>query len=144
MIEVKDLSAYVDSKKILDAINLYVNKGEVVGIMGPNGSGKSTLVNVIMGNPAYTVEGSIIFEGEDITSLPSHIRARKGIFLSFQAPVAIDGLTLLNFLRAAYRNIHGETMKLKDFREMVVKNSNKIGFDQGFLGRGLNEGLSGG
>lgn len=144
MMDIRNLSVYAGERRILESINISVKRGEVVGIMGPNGSGKSTLVNAIMGNPVYGIEGEILFEGENITQLPAHIRARKGIFLSFQAPVSVDGLTLLNFLRTAYRNIYGSGMKLKEFRTMVLENARSIGFDEEFLGRGLNEGLSGG
>src|SRR5205809_6663513 len=99
-LEIRNLSVAVDGKPILKGVSLTVNKGEVHALMGPNGSGKSTLSNALMGHPKYTITtGKVLYQGEDITSLKTYERAKKGIFLAFQYPTAIPGVTVANFLR---------------------------------------------
>src|SRR5947199_6418719 len=110
-LEIRDLTVQVEEKVILKGANLTLNKGEVHALMGPNGSGKSTLANVLMGRPSYTVtSGSVHFGGEDVTRLPADKRAQRGLFLAFQYPTEIPGVSVVNFLRSAYNAVHGEGM----------------------------------
>ena len=118
LLEIKDLHAGVEDKEILKGLSLSVGKGEVHVILGPNGSGKSTLMNIIMGHPKYTVtSGSMTFEGEDMTEMKTFERSRKGLFLSFQTPEEIPGITVENMLRTAKQAITGEKVKLLPFRK---------------------------
>ena len=110
-LEIKDLYVNVEKEEILKGINLEIDLGKVHTLMGPNGSGKSTLANVLMGNPKYEVtKGEIILDGEDITELSADERAKKGLFLSFQYPSEITGVTMTNFLRTAYNSIKKEKL----------------------------------
>ena len=149
MLKIKNLHASVDEKSILKGINLEVNAGEVHAIMGPNGSGKSTLATVIAGKEEYEIDkGGIIFEGEDLHELAPEERAHKGIFLSFQYPVEIPGVTVTNFMKTAIN----ETRKAKGLEEMpanemlklIREKSELLEIDRKFLSRSLNEGFSGG
>jgi len=149
MLKIKDLHASVDDKSILKGINLEVNAGEVHAIMGPNGSGKSTLATVIAGKEEYEIEkGEIVFEGEDLHELAPEERAHKGIFLSFQYPVEIPGVSVTNFMKTAIN----ETRKAKGLEEMpanemlklIREKSELLEIDRKFLSRSLNEGFSGG
>ncbi|HPF97371.1 MAG TPA: Fe-S cluster assembly ATPase SufC [Mangrovimonas sp.] len=149
MLKIKDLHASVDDKSILKGINLEVNAGEVHAIMGPNGSGKSTLATVIAGKEDYEIEkGEIEFEGEDLHELAPEERAHKGIFLSFQYPVEIPGVSVTNFMKTAIN----ETRKAKGLEEMpanemlklIREKSELLEIDRKFLSRSLNEGFSGG
>lgn len=149
MLKIKDLHASVDEKSILKGINLEVNAGEVHAIMGPNGSGKSTLATVIAGKEDYEIEkGEIEFEGEDLHELAPEERAHKGIFLSFQYPVEIPGVSVTNFMKTAIN----ETRKAKGLEEMpanemlklIREKSELLEIDRKFLSRSLNEGFSGG
>ena len=149
MLKIKNLHASVDEKSILKDINLEVNAGEVHAIMGPNGSGKSTLATVIAGKEEYEIDkGGIIFEGEDLHELAPEERAHKGIFLSFQYPVEIPGVTVTNFMKTAIN----ETRKAKGLEEMpanemlklIREKSELLEIDRKFLSRSLNEGFSGG
>lgn len=150
-LEVKNLQNRVGDLEILKGINLKAKSGEVHCIMGPNGSGKSTLVNTIMGHPAYEVtEGEVLFDGEELLELESYERARKGLFLAFQYPKEISGVTMLNFLTAAY-NAHllakdPEARPLKSFRfkRMILPEMEKLKIKPEFLDRFLNQGFSGG
>ena len=118
LLEIKDLHAGVEDKEILKGLNLSVNKGEVHVILGPNGSGKSTLMNIIMGHPKYQVtSGTMEFEGEDMSGLKTFERARKGLFLSFQTPEEIPGITVENMIRTAKQTITGDKVKLVPFRK---------------------------
>ena len=120
LLEIQDLHAGVEDKEILKGLSLTVGKGEVHVILGPNGSGKSTLMNVIMGHPKYEVTaGSIAFEGEDITQLKTFERARKGLFLSFQTPEEIPGISVENMIRTAKQAVSGERVKLLPFRRKL-------------------------
>lgn len=144
--EIKDLHARVGGSGILKGVNLTMCPGEVHVLMGPNGSGKSTLANVIMGHPSYEVtRGSIRYKGEDLLALGPEERARLGLFLAYQYPVAIPGVSVANFLKTAYDAIHGKgtlsaSAFLKKFREDVAY----LEFDSAFINRALNDGFSGG
>ncbi|RED50460.1 Fe-S cluster assembly ATPase SufC [Seonamhaeicola aphaedonensis] len=149
MLKIENLHAGVEDKSILKGINLEVKAGEVHAIMGPNGSGKSTLSSVIAGKEEYEVsEGSIIFEGEDIEELEADERAHKGIFLSFQYPVEIPGVSVTNFIKTAInetRKAKGlEEMPAKDMLKLIREKSDLLEIDRKFLSRSLNEGFSGG
>ncbi len=149
MLKIKNLHASVEGNEILKGIDLEINPGEKHAIMGPNGGGKSTLANVITGNDAYEVtEGEIIFEGENILELDPEERAQKGIFLSFQYPVEIPGVSVMNFMRTAINAIRKskgeEDISGKELMALLKKNSALLGIDLKFLQRYLNEGFSGG
>ena len=142
---IKDLRVSVDGTMILDGINLEIKKGEVHALMGPNGSGKSTLANALMGNPRYTIEsGQILLNGKDITSLAVDERARSGLFMSFQYPCEIGGITIANFLRAAYNAVTGKNISVIDFRKLLEQKMEQLKMDKVFADRYLNEGFSGG
>lgn len=144
-LEIKDLHANVEGKEILKGVNLKVEKGSVVAIMGPNGSGKSTLANVIMGHPNYKItKGQIILDGEDITNIPVDEKAKKGLFLSFQYPQEIPGVTLSNFLRTALNSKNEKKISVLDFHKLLKEKMKLLHFDEGFSLRYLNDGFSGG
>lgn len=150
MLNIKNLHAQIeDGVEILKGINLEIKPGEVHAIMGPNGAGKSTLSSVIAGKEDYEVtEGEILFEGEEISEDAPEERAHKGIFLSFQYPVEIPGVTVTNFIKAAInetRKAKGlEELPAKEMLALVRENSEKLNIKKDFLGRSLNEGFSGG
>ena len=149
MIKINNLQARVEDKEILKGINLEINPGEIHAIMGPNGSGKSTLSSVIAGREDYEVTGgSIDFEGEDIMDLDPEERAHKGIFLSFQYPVEIPGVTVSNFIKTAINESRkGRGEEPMEAREMLAKMREKtalLEMDKSYLSRSLNEGFSGG
>ena len=149
MIKIKDLQARVEEKEILRGINLEIGPGEVHAIMGPNGSGKSTLSSVIAGREDYEVTGGAIdFEGEDLLDLDPEARAHKGIFLSFQYPVEIPGVTVSNFIKTAINESRkGRGEEPMEAREMLAKMREKtalLEMDKSYLSRSLNEGFSGG
>jgi Fe-S cluster assembly ATP-binding protein len=148
-LEIRNLHVQAGDKKILKGLDLTVNKGEIHALMGPNGSGKSTLANVIMGQPNLEVtEGQIVFRGEDITEADPDERARAGLFMAFQYPVAIPGVTVTKYLRMvmnAHREARGEPeIKLKDFRKTVEAAMELTNVPREFASRYLNEGFSGG
>jgi Fe-S cluster assembly ATP-binding protein len=148
-LEIRNLRVAAGDKEILRGLDLTVEKGEVHALMGPNGSGKSTLANVIMGNPSLEViEGSIAFRGQDITELEPDERARLGLFMAFQYPVAIPGVTITKYLRMvqnAHRAARGESeISLKDFRKGVEAAMELTNVPREFSSRYLNEGFSGG
>jgi Fe-S cluster assembly ATP-binding protein len=135
----------IDDKEIVKGVSLTVNKGEIHALMGPNGSGKSTLANTIMGHPKYTVTGGdIIFEGESIVGMPADERARRGLFLSFQYPTAIPGVTLVNFLRRSVNAVRGTDMPVREFRSLLMDKMALLKVDRDFAGRYVNDGFSGG
>lgn len=149
MLKINNLHASVEDKGILKGINLEVKAGEVHAIMGPNGSGKSTLASVIAGKDEYEVtEGTILLDGEDIEELAAEERAHKGVFLSFQYPVEIPGVSVTNFMKTAInetRKAKGlEDMPAKDMLKMIREKSELLEIDRKFLSRSLNEGFSGG
>lgn len=149
MLTVNELHASVEEKEILKGINLQVNPGEVHAIMGPNGSGKSTLSTVIAGHEDYEVEkGNILFNGEDLAELDAEERAHKGIFLSFQYPVEIPGVTVTNFIKTAInssRKAQGlEDMPANEMLKKIREKAALLEIDSKFLSRSLNEGFSGG
>lgn len=146
ILDVRNLHASLDSGTgIIKALNLKVGAGETHVIMGPNGAGKSTLAHVIMGHPDYRVtEGSLTFEDEDITEDRTDERARKGIFLSFQTPEEVDGITVEDFLRTAKGAVSEETVRIFGFRRELKAAMDQLEFDQAYAGRYLNAGFSGG
>lgn len=149
MISIKNLHASVDGKKILNGINLEIKAGEIHAIMGPNGSGKSTLSSVLAGHPDYEVtEGEIIFNGKNLLELEAENRAREGLFLAFQYPVEIPGVSNINFLKTAINEIREyngiEQMAAKDFLAMVKEKQKLVELDGKLTNRSVNEGFSGG
>ena len=145
LLDIKGLHAGVEGKEILKGLSLTVGKGEVHVILGPNGSGKSTLMNVIMGHPKYEVTaGSIAFEGEDITQLKTFERARKGLFLSFQTPEEIPGISVENMIRTAKQAVSGERVKLLPFRRKLKEMMEALKIKPEYADRYLNVGFSGG
>tara|TARA_R110000868_G_scaffold29969_2_gene111516 strand:- start:163 stop:915 length:753 start_codon:yes stop_codon:yes gene_type:complete len=149
MLKINNLHASVDGKSILKGINLEIKPGEVHALMGPNGSGKSTLASVIAGKEEYEVtKGNILFEGEDIEELAAEERAHKGVFLSFQYPVEIPGVSVTNFMKTAInatRKAKGlEDMPAKDMLKLIREKSELLEIDRKFLSRSINEGFSGG
>ncbi|WP_299142742.1 Fe-S cluster assembly ATPase SufC [uncultured Dialister sp.] len=145
LLRVENLHVSVGGKELLHGINLTVNKGEVHVIMGVNGAGKSTLLHAIMGNPVYKVtEGHIYFEGQDITDLSVDKRAKLGIFLSFQNPISVAGITMENFIRTAKTTISGKQQRLFPFKRLMKARMEDLEMDPSYADRYLNDGFSGG
>ncbi len=145
ILEVKDLHAGLEKEEILHGLNLTMAAGETHVLMGPNGAGKSTLGNVIMGSPVYSVRsGSVIFDGEDITKDSVDVRARKGIFLSFQNPLEVPGLSMEAFLRNAIRERTGKPVKVFAFKKKIEETCRLLDMDPSYVERDLNVGFSGG
>lgn len=145
LLEIKNLYANADEKEILKGVNLKIKKGEVHVIMGPNGAGKSTLANVILNNPEYKLtNGEIYFEGEIINDLKTDERAKKGIFMSFQSPEEIPGISVQNFIKSAKHAITGKPVKIFEFKKALEENMDKLNMDKSYASRDLNIGFSGG
>ena len=144
-LEIQNLHVRIEEREILHGVTLKVGKDQTHALMGPNGSGKSTLDNTIMGNPNYEVtEGKILFHGEDLTEADPDERARAGLFLAFQYPATIPGVSVANFLRLAVNARREEPIKVKDFGKMLGENVDLLKIDRSFTSRYLNEGFSGG
>ena len=149
MLKIKNIHAKIEDKVILNGIDLEIKAGEIHAIMGPNGSGKSTLASVITGKEEYEVtDGQILFENEDLEEVSPEERAHKGIFMSFQYPIEIPGITTTNFIKTAInetRKARGENdMPAKDMLKMLREKCDLLGIDQKFLSRSINDGFSGG
>ena len=145
LLEIKNLRASADGREILRGIDLTVGRGEVHVILGPNGGGKSTLMNVIMGHPKYEVTGgSITFDGENLLELKTYERARRGIFLSFQAPEEIPGITVENMIRTSMQAMSGGKIKYLEFRKRLRATMEELKMDPSYAKRYMNVGFSGG
>ncbi len=148
MLEIKDLHVSIDNRQILKGVNLTVKPGEVHAIMGPNGTGKSTLANVIAGKEGYEISGDIIYKGNDILDMPIEERARLGIFLGFQYPVEIPGVSITNFLKTAInekRKSEGlEPIKASEFLKIIEEKKKVVEISSNLMKRSVNEGFSGG
>ena len=145
ILEIRDLQVCIEEKVLLDGVNLTIYPGELHVLMGPNGAGKSTLVSAIMGDPRYEIgRGQILFEGRDVTEEKADVRARLGVFLSFQAPEEVPGVTLESFLRTARGAVDGKPAKVLPFRRELRAQMEKLGMDTSYADRYLNVGFSGG
>jgi len=153
MLKIKNLHVEIENKEdknnvtkeILKGINLEIEKGKIHALMGPNGSGKSTIANVIMGNPKYKItKGEIFFEGEKINELSPEEKAKKGIFMSFQYPSEIEGVTIRNFLKTAYQNLKDKKISILKFKEILDNKMKILKIKEDFSERYLNQGFSGG
>jgi len=147
-LEIKDLTVQVEDKVILKGATLAINKGEIHALMGPNGSGKSTLANVLMGNPFYqVVKGEVLYKGEDLLGMSPDERARKGLFIAFQYPVAIPGVTMSSFLRTALsarRGYEKELIPVSEFQKLLKQKMELLKIEPSIVTRYVNEGFSGG
>ena len=150
-LEIKDLHVSIEDKEILKGLSLTIKQGEIHAIMGPNGTGKSTLAYTLMGHPNYTVtSGEVLLDGENVLEMEPDERSRAGIFLAFQYPVAIPGVTVANFLRSAINsrrraeNPEDKGMPIPEFRKMLKEKMDALKMDHTFAGRYLNDGFSGG
>ena len=145
LLDVQNISVSVDEKTVLKNLNLKIGEGETHVLMGPNGAGKSTLGNALMGNPVYTLDGGkIIFEGQDLTGESTDKRARAGMFLSFQNPLEVPGISLESFIRSSIQQRTGERVKLFQFQKELQKNMRLLNMDESYAKRDLNVGFSGG
>ena len=144
-LEIKDLVVQVENKTVLNGITLTIEAGKVHAIMGRNGSGKTTLSHTLMGHPKYKViSGSITLDGEDITGMTPDERAKKRLFLAFQYPIAVPGVSVANFLRTSVRSVRGDEVPAKEFRSLVKKELAALKIPESFMTRSLNDGFSGG
>ncbi len=142
---VRDLQSHVEGKQILKGVNLTINPGEIHVIMGPNGAGKSTLANVLMGHPAHQVTGGDVqFNQKDLLEMSVDERAREGLFMSFQYPEEVPGVTVVNFLRTAKAQITGETPSFFEINSDIMENLGDLNMSEAYLERYLNQGFSGG
>ena len=145
LLDVQNISVRVEEKQVLSNVNLQIQSGETHVLLGPNGAGKSTLGNAIMGNPVYTLTGGkIIFDGQDITEEKTDKRAKTGLFLSFQNPLEVPGISLETFIRSAIQQRTGERVKLFQFQKELKANMELLNMDASYAGRDLNVGFSGG
>ncbi|HEY2181147.1 MAG TPA: Fe-S cluster assembly ATPase SufC [Solirubrobacteraceae bacterium] len=144
-LEIRDLHVRIEQREILRGVDLDISRGEIHALMGPNGSGKSTLASTLMGHPSYEItQGTITFKGEDITDAEPHERAHAGLFLAFQYPVSIPGVTVANFLRMAINAKRDEPIQVKEFRTHLQHAIDLLDVDRSFTSRHLNDGFSGG
>ncbi|MGC8646894.1 MAG: Fe-S cluster assembly ATPase SufC [Thermoplasmata archaeon] len=145
VLEINDLIAEIEGKRILHGVNLKIKKGEIHAIMGPNGSGKSTLARIIMGDPRYRIiSGEILLNGKSIKEIPTEERSKLGLFMSFQQPIEISGLKLFNYLRTIYSIHNDSNITFQEFIKYVQEKANLLKIDSSMLSRNLNEGFSGG
>ncbi|QNL97329.1 Fe-S cluster assembly ATPase SufC [Treponema sp. Marseille-Q4132] len=145
LLDVRHVSVDINEKSVLHGIDLKINKGETHVFMGPNGAGKSTLGNTLMGNPVYTLtEGKIIFDGKDLTEEKTDVRAKEGMFLSFQNPLEVPGISLETFIRSALQQRTGERIKLFQFQKDLQAAMQLLNMDASYASRDLNVGFSGG
>ena len=145
LLDVQNISVRVEEKQVLSNVNLQIQSGETHVLLGPNGAGKSTLGNAIMGNPVYTLTGGkIIFDGQDITEEKTDKRAKAGLFLSFQNPLEVPGISLETFISSAIQQRTGERVKLFQFQKELKANMELLNMDASYAGRDLNVGFSGG
>jgi len=149
MLQIKDLKAKVEDKEILKGINLNIKPGEVHAIMGPNGSGKSTLASVLAGNPGFEVTGGeVLFDGVDLLDMNPEDRAREGLFLAFQYPVEIPGVSNMTFLKTALEEIRAHKglppLSAKEFMQLLKEKQKLVEFNTSLVNRSVNEGFSGG
>jgi len=145
MFEIKNLSVEVEKKQIIDNLNLTLEKGKIYALMGPNGSGKSTLANAIMGNPKYKItSGKIFLDGKNIVSLSPDKKAKKGLFLSFQYPLEIEGVKIYDFLKQAFNSLNNKKISAFKFKELINQKAKELGIKEEFIYRYLNQGFSGG
>ena len=144
-LEIQNLHVRTEEREILHGVDLSVEKGQTHALMGPNGSGKSTLANALMGSPVYEItEGKVLLNGEDITEADPDERARLGLFMAFQYPATIPGVSVANFLRMAVNARREEAIKVKEFGQLLKKHMELLRIDREFTSRYLNEGFSGG
>jgi len=144
-LEIIDLHVEVEGKEIIKGVSLVFYSGKVHALMGPNGSGKSTLANALMGNPKYKItQGKVLLDGKDITAEKAHLRAQAGLFLSFQYPAEIGGVTIANFLRTAVNNLREKKYSVVEFHQLLKEKMSLLKMDPAFAGRYLNQGFSGG
>jgi len=149
VLEIRDLYAGIDGKEILQGINLTISKGEIHAIMGPNGSGKSTLAKVLAGHPSYEVtRGQVLYEGKDLLAMPADERAREGVFMAFQYPIEVPGVSNAQFLRLAYnekrKHLGEEELDPLEFKDLLKARAKIVEMDASFMTRSVNEGFSGG
>lgn len=145
LVDIQDVFVSIDSKQVLNGLNLQIGKGETHVLMGPNGAGKSTLGNTLMGNPLYTLDkGKIFFDGQDITELSTDKRAKLGMFLSFQNPLEVPGISVESFIRSALQQKTGEKVKLFQFQKDLKANMELLNMADSYAARDLNVGFSGG
>lgn len=141
----EDICVSIEDKDVVRGVDLTIGGGEIHALMGPNGSGKSTFANAIMGHPSYTLtKGRIFLNGEEVTHLPPHERARRGMFLAFQYPVAVPGVTVANFLRAAVKARVNDESEMRGFRKQLMAEFERLDIDPAFATRYVNDGFSGG